>query len=106
MGTRGLRKDDSAAIRLGAAGRTHEQDADSGAALIRPQLISICPGEARDSDAARPGEYYASWNKDVRAAFLLVYVGLPYTLFYSAQFAIKIENISMLFPLTFDILGS
>jgi hypothetical protein len=60
MGSRGLRKNDGAAIRLGASGPAHELDADSGATSIRPQLISNCPGEARDSVEARPGEYYAS----------------------------------------------
>jgi hypothetical protein len=146
-----LRKNDSAAVRLGAAGLAHTRDAEAGVASVRPQLISYCLGEARDGVAARPGEYYASmrrvwwhrrrpvrrggfdqeskddfwaddlaalprenqadppslkplspllpsfrfpppspcWNKDIRAAFLLVYVSLPYTLFYSAQFAIK-----------------
>ena len=63
MGSCGLRKDDSAAIRLGAACPAHELDANSGAASIRPQLISNCPGEARDSVEARPGEYYASTRR-------------------------------------------
>ncbi len=59
MGSRGLRKDDGAAIRFGAAGPAHKLDADSGATSIRPQLISNCPGEARDSVEARPGEHEA-----------------------------------------------
>ncbi len=60
MGPPGLRKEDSAAIWLGGAGPAREQDADSGAASIRPQPISNCPCEVRDSAAERPGKYYAS----------------------------------------------
>ncbi len=41
------------------------------------------------------------WNKDVRAAFLLVYVSLPYTLFYSAQFAIKTREYIYVVPIDF-----
>jgi hypothetical protein len=63
MGSPGLRKEDSAAIRLGAAVQAREQDADSGAASIRPQPISNCPGEVRDGVAERPGEYYASMRR-------------------------------------------
>ena len=54
-----LRKDDSAAIRLGAAGLAHTRDAEAGVASVRPQLFSHSPGEARDSIAARPKDYYA-----------------------------------------------
>jgi hypothetical protein len=54
-----LRKDDSAAIRLGAAGLAHERDAEAGVASVRLQLFSHSPEEARNSIAARPKDYYA-----------------------------------------------